>query len=57
MESIIINNATIEFRLNDRTFGECVNFMKVQHGMSDKDIANRMGISTTRLGEQKISRS
>ena len=42
MESIIINNATIEFRLNDRTFGECVNFMKVQHGMSDKDIANRM---------------
>lgn len=51
MESIIINNATIEFRLNDRTFGECVNFMKVQHGMSDKDIANRMGISTTRLGE------
>lgn len=51
MPSIVINNATIEFRLNDRTFGECVNFMKVQHGMKDTDIAKRMGISTKRLGE------
>lgn len=51
MPSIVINNATIEFRLNDRTFGECVNFMKVQHGMNDTDIAKRMGISTKRLGE------
>ena len=51
MPSIVINNATIEFRLNDRTFGECINFMRVQHGMKDKDIAKRMGISTKRLGE------
>lgn len=51
MPSIVINNATIEFRLNDRTFGECVNFMRVQHGMKDTDIAKRMGISTKRLGE------
>lgn len=51
MPSIVINNTTIEFRLNDRTFGECVNFMKVQHGMNDTDIAKRMGISTKRLGE------
>lgn len=49
MPSIVINNATIEFRCNDRTFGECLNFMIVQHGMSVETIAGRMGISTTWL--------
>lgn len=46
MPSIVINNATIEFRCNDRTFGECLNFMIVQHGMGAEKIAKRMGIST-----------
>lgn len=51
MESKTINNKIIESRCCDLTFGECINFMRVQHGMKDTDIAKRMGISTKRLGE------
>ena len=51
MESKTINNKIIESRCCNLTFGECINFMRVQHGMKDTDIAKRMGISTKRLGE------